>query len=78
MTDKTHVSAPVAGKVLDIRVSEGENVSKGQVLVVFEAMRMENELVSSRDGEIDRIYVEDGDIVDTGTILLDYRKRALS
>jgi biotin carboxyl carrier protein len=68
---ETHVSsgnnvvkAPLPGVVVDITVSEGARVSKGQKLLVIEAMKMENEILSDYDGVVEKILVKKGDNVD--------------
>ena len=58
------------GKVLRFLVAEGEEVKKGQGLVVMEAMKMENELKSPKDGVVKKISSCAGVAVDGGTLLL--------
>lgn len=57
------VCAPMAGKVIEIRVSEGEPVGKGQVLFVVESMKMQVEVAAPRDGRIATVAVEAGQIL---------------
>ncbi len=64
------ITAPMAGKILDIRVKEGDNVKKGDILMILEAMKMENEIQSPKDGEIKEIRVKVGDNVNRGDILI--------
>lgn len=64
------VKAPMPGLVVTIPVSEGEEVAKGDVLVVLESMKMQNELKAPRDGKIGRIRVEAGDSVEQKQALL--------
>ncbi len=66
----TTVSAPLPGNVLSIKVKTGETIKKGQVLVVIEAMKMENEVVSPADGTVREICVSKGQVVATGEVLL--------
>ena len=66
----TVVNCPMPGTVLDIQVSPGDAVKKGQVLLVFEAMKMENEIVSPRDGVIASVLVQKGDAVNSGDALV--------
>ncbi|MTI68301.1 MAG: biotin/lipoyl-binding protein, partial [Firmicutes bacterium] len=46
------IDAPMPGSVFDIKVSEGDTVNKGDVLLILEAMKMENEIVAPRDGKV--------------------------
>ena len=64
------VSAPMPGKILDIKVSVGEQVKKGQVLMILEAMKMENEIVAPKDGTVKEIKVSVGDTVNRGDPLI--------
>jgi len=60
------VKAPMPGTILSINVKEGDNVKKGQILLILEAMKMENEIVSPRDGKIAKVVVSKGSSVNTG------------
>ncbi|MDD7185029.1 MAG: biotin/lipoyl-containing protein [Ruminococcus sp.] len=57
------VSAPMSGTILDVKANVGDTVSKGQVIMVLEAMKMENDIVSPCDGKITSILVKKGDTV---------------
>lgn len=61
---KNTVKAPLPGVIVDLFVSEGARVEKGQKLLVIEAMKMENEILSDYDGVIEKILVKKGDNVD--------------
>ena len=65
------VSAPVqaAGTVLDVKVNVGDTVSKGQVIMILEAMKMENDIVASCDGKITSVLAKKGDTVNSGDAL---------
>ena len=63
------VKAPMPGTILEIKVSEGEKVRNGQVLMLLEAMKMENEIVSPKDGEIVQILTAKGASVNSGDVL---------
>ncbi|MBN8581332.1 MAG: biotin/lipoyl-binding protein [Anaerolineae bacterium] len=65
-----HLKAPMPGLVVAISVSEGQEVKKGQVLVILESMKMQNELKSPRDGTISHIKVKAGESVEQKQILL--------
>jgi geranyl-CoA carboxylase alpha subunit len=65
------LKAPMDGAIVDVLVSEGSNVSKGQLLVVLEAMKMEHPLKSGIDGVLKRLQVRVGDQVKNRQILLE-------
>ena len=66
----TPINAPMPGTILSVDVAVGDSVSKGQTLVVLEAMKMENEIVAPNDGKITSISVKKGDSVDSNQPLL--------
>lgn len=64
------VTSPLPGTVLDIKVSVGDSVKSGQVLVVIEAMKMENEIVAPSDGTVKAVHTSKGSAVETGAPLI--------
>ena len=60
------VLAPLPGTVISVNVSEGDRVKANQVLLIFEAMKMENEIVASRAGIVTKIHVAKGDVLESG------------
>lgn len=64
------VLAPMPGKIMAVKVKEGDEVNKGDIVVILEAMKMENEVVAHRDGIVREVRVKVGDSVDKGTVLL--------
>lgn len=64
------VLAPLAGTVLSVSVSEGQQVKEGQVLVIFEAMKMENELVAPVSGTVKKVNVAKGTVMETGMLVV--------
>lgn len=64
------VASPMPGTILDIKVKTGDTVKKGQVLVVLEAMKMENEIMAGTDGTVTSVAVSKGSSVQTGDMLL--------
>ena len=64
------IVSPIPGLVLDIQVSEGDKVSAGDVLLKMEAMKMENEIKSTKNGTVTKIYVKKGDSVLEGQELV--------
>ncbi len=63
------VSAPMPGTILDVRVSNGAAVKKGDILFILEAMKMENEIMAPCDGTIASVSVTKGAAVDSGALL---------
>lgn len=63
------VNAPMPGTILSVNVQNGAVVKKGDVLMILEAMKMENEIMSPADGTIASISVQNGASVDTGAVL---------
>lgn len=64
------VKAPMPGNVLDVRVSVGQQVKKGDVLLILEAMKMENEINAPKDGTVAQVAVTKGATVDSGAVLV--------
>ena len=64
------VTAPMPGTVLDVKVSEGQAVNAGDVVVILEAMKMENEIVAQSAGTIDKIVASKGASVNSGDVLV--------
>ncbi|MCK9517763.1 MAG: biotin/lipoyl-binding protein, partial [Dehalococcoidia bacterium] len=60
------VPAPIAGRVLSVRVNAGDEVKAGDVLLILEAMKMENEIKSPADGTVKEVLVADGARVSEG------------
>ena len=63
------VNAPMPGKILSVKASAGQAVKKGDVIMILEAMKMENEVVAPQDGTIASINVAAGDSVEAGAVL---------
>jgi biotin carboxyl carrier protein len=63
-------SAPMPGTVVDVAVQSGEHVHVGQPLVVIESMKMQSEIVASRDGVVDRVFLQVGETFDRGAALV--------
>jgi len=61
--------SPMPGTIVDIKVNIGEKVKKGNVILIMEAMKMENEIVSSIDGVVVQIIAVKGSSVSTGDVL---------
>ena len=67
---KNEIISPMPGAVVKLNVSEGENVTKGQVLLVLEAMKMENEIKAEQDCIVSKIHTEEKKSVDKGQKLI--------
>lgn len=65
-----NVTSPMPGNILKILVTQGQKVSEGDVLIVLEAMKMENEIVATKSGTVAQIAVTKGQVVETGTPLV--------
>lgn len=63
------VAAPMPGKILNVRASVGTAVKKGDVILILEAMKMENDVVAPEDGTVASINVSAGDAVEAGDVL---------
>ena len=63
------VEAPMPGKILGIKAAAGTAVKRGQVILLLEAMKMENEIVAPQDGTVASVNVAVGDMVEPGAVL---------
>lgn len=63
------ISSPMPGTILSVNVKAGDLVKRGDVLLILEAMKMENEIMASRDGKVLKIGVQSGASVNTGDLL---------
>ncbi len=71
VNDKSKLVSPMPGKVVKINVNEGDTVGEGQVMMVVEAMKMENNIVASGKAKVKRIFVEEGQMVDNKMQLIE-------
>jgi oxaloacetate decarboxylase (Na+ extruding) subunit alpha len=67
---KNGVTAPLAGNIWKIEVTPGQKVQEGDLLLILEAMKMENEIFADRDGTVGQILIQEGNAVTIGDILL--------
>ncbi len=63
------VTSPMPGAILDVRCSNGQQVKKGDILFILEAMKMENEIFAPKDGTITSVCTSKGATVETGSVL---------
>ncbi len=66
------LKAPMGGRVIEIKVAPGEKVKKGQTVLVYEAMKMENDVTADADYTIKRIFVKPEDVVSTDEVLVEF------
>ena len=64
------ITSPMPGNILKINVAQGQKVNEGDVLIVLEAMKMENEISATKSGTVAQISVTKGAVVETGTPLV--------
>lgn len=70
-TLQTHsITAPMPGKIIEVNVKPGQKVTKGQVLLIIEAMKMENEITTPISGTVQEVHVQPGTSVATGQLLV--------
>ena len=70
MQGELTIRSPMPGLIVDIKVTEGQEVTAGMALVVLESMKMENEIKAPRDGKVTRISIAKGDSVEQNRPLL--------
>ena len=63
------ITSPMPGNILSVNVAAGDTVKKGQVLMILEAMKMENEIMCPCDGKVVSVSVAKGAAVESGTLL---------
>jgi biotin carboxyl carrier protein len=71
--DSTEVTAPMPGTIMDVFVKPGAKVKAGDIILVLEAMKMENDILASSDGVIKKVFVEKNSAVSTGDVLVTYQ-----
>ena len=64
------ILSPMPGNILNVNVKVGDAVKKGQVLLILEAMKMENEIMAPKDGTITSVNVQSGSTVESGALLV--------
>ena len=64
------VSAPMPGKIMSVAVKPGDAVKRGQVLLILEAMKMQNEIMAPSDGKVADVRVAAGQSVNTGDVMV--------
>ncbi|MBP8994018.1 MAG: biotin/lipoyl-binding protein [Bacteroidales bacterium] len=65
----TKITAPMPGTILDVKVAVGDSVTKGQPIIVLEAMKMENDIVAPCDGKVTSVLVKKNDTVNSSDTL---------
>lgn len=64
------VTSPMPGNIIRVDVNQGDTVKAGQILIILEAMKMENEIVAPKDGTVVQVVTSKGSVVDTGAPLV--------
>ncbi|MFK7974360.1 MAG: acetyl-CoA carboxylase biotin carboxylase subunit [Rickettsiaceae bacterium] len=72
LEDQTELLAPLSGQIVNIRVTEGEEVTLGQELLVLTAMKMENIIVAEKAGKVLKIHISENDNVASGQVLIEF------
>jgi pyruvate carboxylase subunit B len=66
------VSAPMGGRIITVNVKAGQQVKAGQILLVYEAMKMENDVTASKDATIKRVFVKPDDVVSADEVMIEF------
>ncbi len=66
------LKAPMGGRVISVKVKAGDKVKKGDILLVYEAMKMENDIIADKDGVIKRVFVKTDDVVNTDDVMIEF------
>ncbi|MEO0561418.1 MAG: biotin/lipoyl-containing protein, partial [Chloroflexota bacterium] len=77
-TGEVTIRSPMPGLIVDVPVAEGDEVTKGQTVIILESMKMQNELKSPRDGTVQRVSVEAGQSVEQKKILIPIISRSIN
>ena len=64
------IIAPLSGRIIEIKAKVGDTVKEGQVVIILEAMMMDNELIAEYDGQVTSINVKEGDFVTYDTSIV--------
>ena len=67
------IPSPMMGKILSVRIKPGDAVKKGQIIMILEAMKMENEIVAPEDGVVASVEVKEGTQLEAGDLLATLR-----
>ncbi|MSE08283.1 pyruvate carboxylase, partial [Lactobacillus salivarius] len=73
-TNESHIGATLSGSVLEVLVQKGQEVKKGEALIVTEAMKMETTIKAPFDGKVSHVYVKNGDVLESQDLLLELDK----
>ena len=66
------IKAPMGGRVVSVSVKPGDKVRKGQVLLVYEAMKMENDVTAEKDSVVKRVFVKPDEVIAGDAVLVEF------
>lgn len=66
------IKAPMGGRIISVSVKKGDAVKKGEILLVYEAMKMENDVTADKEGVVKRVFVKPDEVVGTDAVLLEF------
>jgi len=69
------LNSPITGKVVAVKAKDGQELEKGQTIIILEAMKMEYKIDAPCDGTVKKLHFKEGDPVEMGELLLDFEER---
>ena len=66
------LTSPMGGRIITVAVKPGDTVKKGELLLVYEAMKMENDVAADKDVTVKRVFVKPDDVVATDQVLIEF------
>lgn len=69
--EETNIISPIPGRIFKINVKQGDKIKKGEIAIVIDAMKMENNIVSKKDAVVKKILVSLHDMIEAGSPLIE-------